>query len=67
MEDLPDEWMTGERGKCGEDRQSKRLLLALMIEAVRISETSIICKRCMPEDSCLYSRRSENLKSHTLM
>jgi hypothetical protein len=65
MEDFPDEWMTGEGGKCGEDRQSKRLLLALMIEAVRISETSIICKRYMRED--LYSRRSENLKSHTLM
>jgi hypothetical protein len=43
------------------------LLISVMIEAVRISETSVyfyetICN--IPEDCNLYSCRRENLKTH---
>jgi hypothetical protein len=40
-----------------------------MMEAVRISETSVhsieTTRRYIPEDSEIHTRRSENLKSHT--
>jgi hypothetical protein len=43
---------------------------ALMMEAVRISETSInfnvTTRRYIPEDSKLHTRYRENLKSHVL-
>jgi hypothetical protein len=41
------------------------------MEAVRISETSVNIdlgtRQYIPEDSELYTRRRENLKSHTVM
>jgi hypothetical protein len=44
--------------------------IALMMEAVRISETSINLNvntlHYIPEDSKLHTRRFENLKSHNL-
>jgi hypothetical protein len=43
--------------------------ITLMMEAVRISETSVYSKetkrRYIPEGSRLHIRRRENLKSHT--
>jgi hypothetical protein len=43
--------------------------IALMMEAVRTSETSVhsneTTRRYIPEDSKLHTRRRENLKSHT--
>jgi hypothetical protein len=43
-------------------------LIALMMEATRICETSVdICltiRQNIPEDSELHTRRSENMKSH---
>jgi len=45
------------------------LFIALMMEAVRTSETSVnfnvTTRRYIPEDSKLHTRRRENLKSHT--
>jgi hypothetical protein len=45
-----------------------RRFIRAMIEAVRISETSVnfnVTTRCyIPQDSVLYTRRRENLKSH---
>jgi hypothetical protein len=42
--------------------------IALMMEAVRISETTVTfnvtTRRYIPEDSKLHTRRRENLKSH---
>jgi hypothetical protein len=42
-----------------------------MVEAVRISETSVNFNvttwRYIPEDSKLHTRRRENLKSHTVL
>jgi hypothetical protein len=42
-------------------------LIALMMEAVSISETSVnfyqTIRRNIPEDSCLHTRRRENLRS----
>jgi hypothetical protein len=44
------------------------LFFALMMEAVRTSETSVCSnettRRYMPEETELHSRRRENLKSH---
>jgi hypothetical protein len=46
-------------------------LIALMMEAARISETSVDIqlrtRQCIPEDSELRTRRRENLKSHTIL
>jgi hypothetical protein len=43
-------------------------LIALMMEAASISETSVnfyqTTRRYIPEDSYLHTRRRENLKSH---
>jgi hypothetical protein len=43
-------------------------IIALMMEAVRTSETSVSfnvsTRRYIPEDSKLHTRRRENLKSH---
>jgi hypothetical protein len=43
-------------------------LIALMMEAVRTSETSVsiylTTRQYIPEDSKLHTRRRENLKSH---
>jgi hypothetical protein len=43
--------------------------IALMMEAVRTSETpvnfNVTTRRYIPEDSKLQTRRRENLKSHT--
>jgi hypothetical protein len=45
------------------------IIIAMMVEAVRISETSVhpneTTKRYIPEGSKLHTRGSENLKSHT--
>jgi hypothetical protein len=45
-------------------------ILALMMEAVKPSETSVsfyqTARRDIPEDSHLHTRRRENLKSHQL-
>jgi hypothetical protein len=45
------------------------MLIALMMEAARTSETSVnfyqTTRRNNPEDSHLFIRRCENLKSHT--
>jgi hypothetical protein len=50
------------RGACA--------LIALMMEAARTSETSVnfyqTARRNNPEDSCLHTRRRENLKSHNV-
>jgi hypothetical protein len=47
---------------------ARGLFMALMMEAVRISETSVYfnetIRRCSPEDSKLHTRHHENLKSH---
>jgi hypothetical protein len=44
------------------------LIIALMMEAASISETSVVfyqtTRRKNPEDSHLHTRRRENLKSH---
>jgi hypothetical protein len=44
-------------------------IIALMMEAVRTSETSVnfnvTTRRYIPEDTKLHTRRHENLKSHT--
>jgi len=44
------------------------IIIALMMEAVRTSETSVnfnvTTRRYIPEDSKLHTRRRENLKSH---
>jgi hypothetical protein len=44
------------------------IIIALMIEAVRTSETSVnfnvTTRRYIPEDSKLHTRRRENPKSH---
>jgi len=46
------------------------LFTALMMEAVRVSETSVnfnvTTQRYIPEDSKLHTRRRENLRSHTV-
>jgi hypothetical protein len=46
-----------------------RVIIALMMEAVRTSETSVnfnvTTRRYIPEDSKLHTRRRENLKSQT--
>jgi hypothetical protein len=46
------------------------LLIALMMETVRTSETSVnfnvITRSYIPEDSKLHTRRRENLKSHII-
>jgi hypothetical protein len=48
--------------------QTKELLIALMMEAVRTSETSlnfnVTTRRYIPDDSKLQTRRRENLESH---
>jgi membrane-bound lytic murein transglycosylase MltF len=60
---------------CGEKPATNRLrygtaraMIALMMEAVRSSETSVnfyqTTRRNIPEDSHLHTRRRENLKSH---
>jgi hypothetical protein len=45
-----------------------RFIIALMMEAARISETSVDIqlrtRQYIPEDSELHTRRRENLKSH---
>jgi hypothetical protein len=45
------------------------VLIALMMEAARTSETSVDIqlrtRQYIPEDSELHTRRRENLKSHT--
>jgi hypothetical protein len=45
--------------------------IALMMEAVNTSETSVkfyqTRRRNIPEDSHLYTRRRENLKSHRVL
>jgi hypothetical protein len=47
-----------------------RSFIALMMEAVRVSETSVhfngSTRRYIPEDSKLYTRHHENLKYHKL-
>jgi hypothetical protein len=49
---------------------SERRIIALMMETVRNSETSVnfyvSTRRYIPEDSKLHIRRRENLKSHTI-
>jgi hypothetical protein len=51
-------------------RSSDSSAIALMMEAVRTSETSVkiylTTRQYIPEDSELHTRRRENLKSHTL-
>jgi hypothetical protein len=50
------------------DRSLRRTLIALMMEAVSTSETSVnfykTTQRKIPEDSHLHTRRHENLRSH---
>jgi hypothetical protein len=50
------------------NKESRGLLIALMMEAVSASETSVnfyqTTRRNNPEDSHLHTRRRENLKSH---
>jgi hypothetical protein len=45
-------------------------MIALVMEAVRISETSVnfnvTTRRYIPEDSKLHTRRRENLKSYNI-
>jgi hypothetical protein len=47
-----------------------RRFVAMMMEAVSTSETSVNCyqttRRNIPEDSHLHTRRRENLKSHLI-
>jgi hypothetical protein len=46
---------------------SSPILVTLMMEALRSSETSVLARgtrRDIPEDAILYSHRSENLKSY---
>jgi hypothetical protein len=46
---------------------SSPILVTLMIEALRSSETSVLTRatqRSIPENASLYSRRRENLKSY---
>jgi hypothetical protein len=51
--------------------QGDELLIALMMEAVRTSETSVyyseITRRNIPEGSNLHIRLRENLKSHKIL
>jgi hypothetical protein len=45
------------------------ILVTLIMEALRFSETSILTRvtlRNIPEDGILHSHRRENLKSHTI-
>jgi hypothetical protein len=48
---------------------SSQILFALMMEAMRYSETSVITgatQRNIPEESILHSHRRENLKSYII-
>jgi hypothetical protein len=56
------------RGSCCLHHQGDGLLIALMMEAARTSETLVniyqTTRRYNPEDSHLLTHRRENLKSH---
>jgi hypothetical protein len=61
-----------ERALCSLVEAVRRIrLIALMMEAVRTSETSVYfnetTQHCIPEGCHLHTRRGENLKSHIVI
>jgi hypothetical protein len=54
---------------CSLDEEDRRFIFAMMMKAVRTSETSVHFKettRCyIPEDCHLHTSHRENLQSHT--
>jgi hypothetical protein len=66
--DIKTDWLTDRQSQCDFDFDLPGLLIALMMEAARTSETLVNfyqTTRCYnPEDSNLHTRRRENLKSY---